>query len=223
MLRVLSGVARRAADGSAAGEEAVGPALVTTTITSSTAITRCVCAACAGLCNLLAALACQLSRAPHPSRSSEQALRRTHARPHLHARPHTPHHTRHTGLTEVLTTGGIPPGVDQPCSADAVYASLFPRVVAQNERYYARFPGDVARVQRIVQFLASQPGGGLQLPSGSRLTPRALQLLGLSGLGSGGERCTAPGCRPRRQLACAINVAAGDTCAFWCRAGVMQD
>ena len=34
--------------------------------------------------------------------------------------------------------------------------------------------------------MAGQPGGGITLPSGTRLTPRAVQMLGLSGLGSGG-------------------------------------
>jgi hypothetical protein len=87
----------------------------------------------------------------------------------------------------VLTTGGIPPGVADACSAERVYSALFPRVLAQNAKYYSRFPGDVAVVQRIVNFLASQPEGGLRLPSGTLLTPRAFQLLGLSGLGSGGE------------------------------------
>lgn len=48
------------------------------------------------------------------------------------------------------------------------------------------FPEDAQLVQRIVRFLDSQPGGGAQLPSGTRLTPRAFQLLGLSGLGSSG-------------------------------------
>ena len=31
-------------------------------------------------------------------------------------------------------------------------------------------------------------GGGLRLPTGTLLTPRAFQLLGLSGLGSGGQQ-----------------------------------
>jgi len=44
----------------------------------------------------------------------------------------------------------------------------------------------VALVQRIVLHLAAQPDGGAPLPSGSLLTPRALQLLGLSGLGASG-------------------------------------
>jgi hypothetical protein len=91
------------------------------------------------------------------------------------------------GLTEVLTTGGIPPGIADACSAERVYSALFPRVLAQNAKYYSRFPGDVAVVQRIVNYLAGQLEGGLRLPSGTLLTPRAFQLLGLSGLGSGGE------------------------------------
>jgi hypothetical protein len=94
----------------------------------------------------------------------------------------------------VLTTGGIPPGITDACSAECVYSSLYPRVLAQNAKYYARFPGDVAVVQRIVNFLAAQPEGGLRLPSGTLLTPRALQLLGLSGLGSGGEACLGTTC-----------------------------
>ena len=50
-----------------------------------------------------------------------------------------------------------------------------------NERYYKRFPDDVEVVQRIVSFLAAQPDGGAVLPSGTLLTPRLLQTLGLSG------------------------------------------
>jgi hypothetical protein len=87
-----------------------------------------------------------------------------------------------------MTTGGIPPSVTQPCPAEAVYSALYRRVVLQNERYYSRYPDDVALVQRIVALLAAQPEGGLRLPTGTLLTPRAFQLLGLSGLGSGGER-----------------------------------
>lgn len=97
-----------------------------------------------------------------------------------------------SGLVEVLTTGGVPPVISEPCSAERVYKALFKRVLLQNERYYARFPDDVGVVGRIVTFLASQPEGCVVLPSGTRLTPRTLQLLGLSGLGSGGA-CTARG------------------------------
>lgn len=126
------------------------------------------------MANPLLVLACtpctQSDKAPHPT-------------------PPPPHTT--PGLTEVLTTGGIPPCIAEPCSAERVYQALFPRVVAQNSRYYARFPDDVGVVQHIVTFLADQPEGGLRLPSGTLLTPRAFQVLGLSGLGSGGEL---PGC-----------------------------
>jgi hypothetical protein len=90
------------------------------------------------------------------------------------------------GLAEVLTTGGVPPGVTSACSADAVYGALYPRVLAQNAKYYQRYPQDVQAVGRIVAWLAERPGGGIQLPSGSWLSPRGLQLLGLAGLGSGG-------------------------------------
>lgn len=125
--------------------------------------------------------------APSPLSSIKQHLfpALTHS---LHTSPpSTPPATKQqTGLTEVLTTGGIPPAVSEPCSADRVYAALYKRVLTQNKHYYARFPQDVEVVGRIVSFLAAQPGGGLELPSGSRLTPRAFQLLGLSGLGSGG-------------------------------------
>jgi len=80
-----------------------------------------------------------------------------------------------------MMTGGIPPDITLTCSAEAVYRSLYRRVMLQNQRYYERFPGDVNLVQRIVAFLSSRPGGGAMLPSGSLLTPRALQLLGLNG------------------------------------------
>ena len=78
-------------------------------------------------------------------------------------------------------TGGIPPDITQACSADAVYRSLYRRVMLQNQRYYERFPNDVKLVQRIVAYLSAQPDGGALLPSGSLLTPRSLQLLGLGG------------------------------------------
>ena len=84
-------------------------------------------------------------------------------------------------------TGGIPPGIADACAAERVYRSLYRRVLTQNAKYYARYPDDVAHVGRLVRHLAALSGGGAALPSGSTLTPRALQSLGLSGLGSGGE------------------------------------
>lgn len=60
------------------------------------------------------------------------------------------------------------------------------RVIAQNRKYYSRFPQDVAIVQRLVLHLHNLPGGGVRLPRGSFLTPHALQTLGMTGLGSAG-------------------------------------
>ncbi|XP_038681737.1 proline iminopeptidase-like [Tripterygium wilfordii] len=87
------------------------------------------------------------------------------------------------GLKQVLLTGGIPP-VGHGCTADSVYHAGFEQVSCQNEKYYKRFPQDIEVVREIVQYLAGSEGGGVPLPSGGILTPRGLQLLGLSGLGS---------------------------------------
>ncbi|KAK6260627.1 hypothetical protein SCA6_015101 [Theobroma cacao] len=87
------------------------------------------------------------------------------------------------GLKQVLLTGGIPPMGDG-CTADAVYSACFGQVVRQNEKYYKRFPQDVEIVRDVITYLAESEGGGVLLPSGGILTPRGLQFLGLSGLGS---------------------------------------
>ena len=71
-------------------------------------------------------------------------------------------------------------------TADRVYDLLFDRVVAQNAKFYRRYPRDAARARAVVPALAALPGGGAALPSGGVLTPRGFQLLGLAGLGSGG-------------------------------------
>ncbi|KAL2233847.1 UNVERIFIED_CONTAM: Proline iminopeptidase [Sesamum indicum] len=87
------------------------------------------------------------------------------------------------GLKQVLLTGGIPP-IGSGCTADAVYRACFEQVMHQNGKYYRRFPKDVELVHEVVKYLAESEGGGVALPSGGILTPRGLQLLGLSGLGS---------------------------------------
>lgn len=60
------------------------------------------------------------------------------------------------------------------------------RVLLQNAKFYKRFPSDVPIIQGIVRRLIEYPGGGAPLPTGGILSPRGFQLLGLSGLGSGG-------------------------------------
>ncbi|GKA36918.1 alpha/beta hydrolase fold-1 [Tanacetum coccineum] len=57
-------------------------------------------------------------------------------------------------------------------------------IVTQNEKYYKRYPQDIQIIRDVVNHLAESEGGGVPLPSGGILTPRGLQLLGLTGLGS---------------------------------------
>nr|AIE47871.1 DM3Hh0 [Arabidopsis thaliana] len=87
------------------------------------------------------------------------------------------------GLKQVLITGGIPP-IGKACTADDVYEAGFEQVARQNEKYYKRFPQDIEIVRELVNYLAESEGGGVPLPSGGILTPKGLQTLGLSGLGS---------------------------------------
>ncbi|GKV49450.1 hypothetical protein SLEP1_g56201 [Rubroshorea leprosula] len=87
------------------------------------------------------------------------------------------------GLKQVLLTGGIPP-IGDGCTADTVYGACFEQVARQNEKYYKRYPQDIEVVREVVNYLAESEGGGVPLSSGAILTPRGLQLLGLSGLGS---------------------------------------
>ncbi|KAK6918313.1 hypothetical protein RJ641_016735 [Dillenia turbinata] len=100
------------------------------------------------------------------------------------------------GLKQVLLTGGIP-RIEKGCTADAVYKACFQQVICQNEKYYERFRQDIELIREVVQHLAESEGGGVsnsailfyfmhmvRLPSGGMLTPRLLQIIGLSGLGS---------------------------------------
>ncbi|KAK8454979.1 hypothetical protein SEVIR_4G059900v4 [Setaria viridis] len=89
------------------------------------------------------------------------------------------------GLKSVLLTGGLPP-LGEPCTAQTVYRACFKQVQQQNEKYYKRYPQDIQVIHEIVRYLSETEGGGVALPSGGRLTPKMLQCLGLSGLGSGG-------------------------------------
>jgi pimeloyl-ACP methyl ester carboxylesterase len=81
------------------------------------------------------------------------------------------------GLTEVMIAGGLPSLTGSP---EEVYRAAYPRVLAQNERYFDRYPGDQRIADRIVQILDEDK---VLLPGGDRLTPRRFQMLGI-GLGS---------------------------------------
>ncbi len=76
-------------------------------------------------------------------------------------------------LREVFITGGIP---SLTRSADDVYRNTYPRVKAKNERYYARYPDDIAKVKAIVQHLRDHD---VRLPGGARLTARRFMQLGM--------------------------------------------
>ncbi|ENN88821.1 putative proline iminopeptidase [Rhizobium freirei PRF 81] len=77
------------------------------------------------------------------------------------------------GLAACYIAGGIPSL--QP-DADEVYRHTYPRVRAKNTAYYKRYPGDVALVGKIADFIA---GNDIRLPDGDRLTVRRLQSIGL--------------------------------------------
>ncbi|KAL7604034.1 hypothetical protein Lser_V15G15775 [Lactuca serriola] len=87
------------------------------------------------------------------------------------------------GLKQVFLTGGIPP-IKDGCTAETVYRACIDPIVLQNEKYYKRYPQDIQIIRDVVIHLAESEGGGVPLPSGGVLTPRGLQLLGLTGLGA---------------------------------------
>lgn len=76
------------------------------------------------------------------------------------------------GLKEVLITGGLGP-LTGP--ADQVYEATFGRLVARNAEYFARYPQDRAQFTRIMRHVVS---ASEYLPTGERLTPERIQMLG---------------------------------------------
>ncbi|MBV9603948.1 MAG: alpha/beta fold hydrolase [Solirubrobacterales bacterium] len=88
------------------------------------------------------------------------------------------------GLREAFLTGGLPvlgPRIDE------VYARTYARALARSRRYYERYPADRERVLRLHEQV--ERGGGLELPSGNRLTwPRFRQLGRMLGMSDGAER-----------------------------------
>jgi len=76
------------------------------------------------------------------------------------------------GLAEVLVTGGLGP-LTGP--ADQVYNATFARLTARNAEYFARYPQDRPIVTRIMRHVVSVSEF---LPTGERLTPERIQMLG---------------------------------------------
>jgi pimeloyl-ACP methyl ester carboxylesterase len=77
------------------------------------------------------------------------------------------------GLAAALITGGLSP-VGRP--VDDIYAATYRRVLEANGRYFARYPGDRARVDDIHRRLDDED---VRLPSGDRLTVRRFRQLGM--------------------------------------------
>lgn len=71
-----------------------------------------------------------------------------------------------------MITGGMPPRLTKPCSADDVYTACSERVLLQNAKFYARFPMDIARVGAVVRHLAAAGPEGVITPAGNTLRPR---------------------------------------------------
>lgn len=84
------------------------------------------------------------------------------------------------GLSEVLITGGLP---SLTATAEDVYRAAYPRVLAHNERFFARYPGDEETALRIAELLRKED---VRLPSGEPLTVRRFQTAGL-GFGTKSE------------------------------------
>jgi pimeloyl-ACP methyl ester carboxylesterase len=76
------------------------------------------------------------------------------------------------GLREALITGGLPPVGPR---IDDVYRATYERMLERNRRYFERYPSDRERMRELVQLLERED---VRLPSGDRLTPRALRQAG---------------------------------------------
>ncbi|MEU1736613.1 alpha/beta fold hydrolase [Streptosporangium sp. NPDC020145] len=86
------------------------------------------------------------------------------------------------GLAACYVCGGLP-----GLAADAaeVYSLTYPRVRAKVERFFARYPGDSARLDAVADRLREEE---VRLPDGDVLTVRRLQSLGMClGMSDGAE------------------------------------
>lgn len=78
------------------------------------------------------------------------------------------------GLREVLITGGLAPVTGRP--VDEVYAATWARTREANQRYHARYPGDLERLRQVLRRLDEED---VRLPDGSRLTARRFRQTGM--------------------------------------------
>ena len=78
------------------------------------------------------------------------------------------------GLREVLITGGLSPITNRP--VDEIYAATWARVREANQRYHARYPGDLDRLRTVLRRLDEED---IRLPNGDRLTSRRFRQTGM--------------------------------------------
>jgi len=76
------------------------------------------------------------------------------------------------GLSEVFVTGGLPP---LAANADDYYRQTYPEVARKTRKFFARYPQDRERCERILEHLYRKP---VALPSGGTLGVRRFQQVG---------------------------------------------
>lgn len=77
-------------------------------------------------------------------------------------------------LREVLITGGLAPVTGRP--VDEVYAATWARTREANQRYHARYSGDLDRLRTLLRRLDDED---VRLPNGDRLTARRFRQTGM--------------------------------------------
>ena len=77
-------------------------------------------------------------------------------------------------LREVMITGGLSPVSGRP--VDEVYAATWARTREANQRYHARYPGDLGRLRSLLHRLDDED---IRLPNGDRLTARRFRQTGI--------------------------------------------
>lgn len=78
-------------------------------------------------------------------------------------------------IENAYLTCGLAPVLSR--SPDEVYRATYQRILKRNQRYYARYPGDVKKVREIIEHLEARRT--VALPGGGQLTPRRFLSLGL--------------------------------------------
>ncbi|KAK1754945.1 proline iminopeptidase 1 [Echria macrotheca] len=80
------------------------------------------------------------------------------------------------GLREVFLTGGLAP---IKRTAEEVYRATYKKAIERNEAYYRKFPMDVARIRKILNYIQKREGG-ISLPAGGLLTVQRFLTLGMA-------------------------------------------